>query len=691
MPTIYTLSRPGRILQEVTGLYIVPTTRPDGDPDYVIAFEVHEYVNHRTGRITDSPESRVVVVETHDDLGSPRVISESDWVVDGQLIAAVPVEQADGTERRIRCVLLESEQRLDLPTDADELKAFQAEAENFVRSLFGLGPRPAPPEILRTSIGYVLRDPLSGDSHEFLSDSWPGKIAGAHYRPIGAGGKVIDGEHFVVLADRSTSPTVDQFIYALVALRVATSSLRVTAELQLDTLTTGAAGSPFASAKITPVSDGPNDGWVVVQASNGELRGYNISHDVSTFLGPSTILAPPDPDLDVRSRRPYFPPGVDPETVRVAGGLVAARRSGGGSVTRRGSYMAVFTSPPTLGRLLTSPLGRPPSTAAAGGGTAVVGFDWSTDRSSTLLPSLTFRNSPQRHGPSSGPSAVAVDTRTDCHWYLADWGSVAEPLSIEARPDSDSVVVSSPPGSPSRFGSARLRFSRIGHVGSAYWRTHTFDPPTLIPHASCVALAFDHRRDAVLLGFQSMTGDENRVVVELAQNRYYSVVSFEADGCPAILPLRSNPRDLRTFPIAGSRYFTLSLQNGPPNQRVTLWIGMPFRVRTSGPCDLFVRTDDPSTRRFRTTTDETGTASVSVQVSEANLPGVFDVDSTTYQNFGAILEYPHLLVAQWSWWDYDVLPERAIGGFGDPESGSRLDIVTGNSSPLFLVVSSGFG
>jgi len=617
------MSRPGTILQRIEKLQIVPVTMSNGDDGYVVAFEERESLNHRTQRITYPPESRVVAVELPLDLSSARVLSESRWGAEARLIAAVPVEQrvSGGTEQRIRCALLESELRLD---------------------------RASTTEII-TSRHYLLRDPVSGHSTDLLAADWPGKVEGAFYRPLGAGGKVIDGSTFVVLAERSTT-TPDTYQYALVALRVNSDDFRVSGELVLSTPPpTGRYESPFQTVTITPVSKGPADGWIVVQASAGQLTGIRIDAAVTTVT--SGVIA-------------ALPAGAVTDSVRVAGCTFAASASGGGT----GGYLATFNRP-IAG--LPSNMGMtfvwaPPSASLGGGPGGVIA---------------------RSYGPSTGPSALAVDTRTDSHWYLADWGTATEPTSIEERRDEDSVSVVPTSDTP-RFGPSRLRFSRLGASGTAYWRAHTFDPPRLMPTGT-PAVCFDHRRDLAVMAFQSAASDENRVVAMFVPHPRYSVVSFEAEDCPDVAPKRSDPTNPKTFALGGARSFTIWLINGPANTPVRLWVGRPFLVRTTGPCDFAVRVDDPGTSSFRTTTEDSGNARVSLSLAETGLgglpglPRVFDQNQDSFRSFGAILDFPLLLVAQWGWFEFEAFdPGSLFGGMGGP----GIDVATGNSNPLILFV-----
>src|SRR6266545_4260977 len=92
---------------------------------------------------------------------------------------------------------------------------------------------------------------------------------------------------------------------------------------------------------------------------------------------------------------------------------------------------------------------------------------------------------------------------------------------------------------------------------------------------------------------------------------------------------------------------------------------------------------------FRTTTEDSGNARVSLSLAETGLgglpglPRVFDQNQDSFRSFGAILDFPLLLVAQWGWFEFEAFdPGSLFGGMGGP----GIDVATGNSNPLILFV-----
>jgi len=454
-----------------------------------------------------------------------------------------------------------------------------------------------------------------GDADSFFFESdWPGKpVAHYEYKPLALGGRLRSGRSFAVLCERAhVGALVDESVFELVILCVNADTLIVERELILVTRTLQASiPTPYSfegSVAMTPFSQGINDGWLVIEKSGLTVNGHLVDNACATRR-----LSPLLPRLIAGG----FSPPLSIGKLSVAGGWVR-------SVTRTPSGRPAARMERNY--LLAFEVLQPPSSPRSPSGTFLwsVSFSWSTGRGVISIPNPIRGDQPRVHRRTDGLEDLVEDSSTRCHWLCLD-------RTREAT-----------------------RLSRLGHDGTAHYRD-------LIGQASGhdgIRVAFNFDDDETALCWLDNNGPQNRVST-LHRARPLSLHPIVAPGteCPDIGPLVVSENDLLgtdlrpNSPIAGHRYFAVSLSGAPPNVPVTLWISKrrDSRLADRDSCTFQIDTSDPESVSFNAQTDANGRARVEIPLDDQALSAVFSRPPGFSRSNSEISRWHSPLLAQWLW------------------------------------------
>ncbi len=516
----------------------------------------------------------------------------------------------------------------------------------------------------RVSTRYWLKDPLSGEGlPDLLASPWAGKMNDAVYMPIALGGRInvtsrTAPRNAVILATRvrrGFAPDTEEGALVAINLDVTTSGEErpfpfvLRNELTLFSVFAYEADQLMEGivAAITPAARSAADGWVVAFFLGGVLSVVKIAANANSFMGPGPLPIPSGSQ-------------IAPRHLRIAGGDVEE----GILPSQWGYYCVAWTS-------------RPASERVSIGCT----FQWPAALSSPLAPQSA------NYGPARAVLDLTADFATSSHWFLL--------LETETREDST-------------FFNFRLRRSRwevllLGFSAKAYRRSQ-FGRASLLPFASeglrIMAVAFDpFRKRAAVVGSRLDTGSEpGKLEGTLVYHSSWvmAVPGINAE-CPRVVAGTEVIGRESHMPYAGHRFFTIVLEGGPKNQLVTLRVSSRV-MPTADTCANWIDTGALGGEIYTVdkTTDASGKATETFEVSEANFPLLFSPSPEGPP--GVIGDQPGLMVAQWSWFEIrglDALRDAAVdfgrfrwpvGTDGPGATDDRVVLSQGRSNVLLLFV-----
>lgn len=449
----------------------------------------------------------------------------------------------------------------------------------------------------------VGQDGVSSDESYFMEAGWDGKPNNmSSFRPLALGGRLFGGTNFAVLCERVVASVPDE-AWELVVLSVDEATLTVQREIVLTQRdpTPSGASSFFGQVTMTPFAYAPLDGWLVAYREGNAITGYRIAGDCRTSFQSGLVPRQIGP----------LPTGASIEQIRIAGGWVRSitqTATGRFSGRHERNYLLVYEVLwPGRGLFLQT-----------------LSFTWNGQLGTQGLVSPSpGLGQARQHGQSLGLLDLAADSGTRCHWLYLD-----------------------------RFGDT-ARWARLGHDGTAHVR-EPIDSPTSMLEAR---IAFNHDDDETAYCW-IQSNDRRHELVTLHRVRPTTLrpVVARGSGCAQIGPRDPNPAVLldtnlrAASPIAGHRYFTVTLNGAPPGAWVTLWVALRRDGRLASPdaCVFQIDVNDPGSVSFPARADANGSAAVELSLANDALRAAFQIPPE-FRDEGAITSWTFPLVAQWTW------------------------------------------